>query len=211
MNEQSSFDPDDEEWTEGVRLIREARRKSRGYAEYWEWSIDRSRVELHAACLLRNFLVAAGEKASGALTPVRPDPPDVLLETVDGRRTGIEVTELVDPVAVERHHYRKERGEPPVLDFAKWTQTTIAEALSRMIGGKDYKLRNASDRFDELLLAIITDDPAIDEWLARAAVSQCRPTVQHIDRAFLVMSYHPQNDKSEYPDGCLVLPVEVRG
>jgi hypothetical protein len=63
MNEQASFDPDDEEWTEVVRLIREARQKSRGYAEYWEWSIDRSRVELDAACVLRNFLVAAGEKA----------------------------------------------------------------------------------------------------------------------------------------------------
>lgn len=63
MNEQTSFDPDDEEWTEGVRLIREARRKSRGYAEYWEWS-NRSRVELRAASVLRNFLMAAGDRPS---------------------------------------------------------------------------------------------------------------------------------------------------
>jgi len=190
--------------------MREARQKSRGYAEYWEWLIDPSRAELHAACVLRNFLVAAGEKASGPLNLVRPDPPDVMVESLDGRRIGIEVTELVDGDTIKRHRYRKKRGEPPAFDFAVWTPGRIAEALFALIGTKDHKLRNASDRFDELLVAIVTDEPAIDQWIARAGVSQCRPTVRHIDRAFLVISYHPDNNVSVYPDRCLVLPIELR-
>src|SRR5215510_14071475 len=209
-DDKASFDPDDEEWAEAVRVLREARQRSRGYAEYWEWLIDRSRAELDAGCVLRNFLVAAGEKVSGRLTVVRPDPPDVLLETVNGRRIGIEVTELVDRHAIKRHLDRKKRGEPIAFDFAAWTPVRMAEALSGLVSTKDHKLRNASDQFDELLVAIVTDEPAIDESIARAAVWLCRPTVQHINRAFLVMSYHPENDKSVYPDGCLVLPVEVR-
>src|SRR5262245_38864124 len=209
-DDKASFDPDDEEWAEAVRVLREARQRSRGYAEYWEWLIDRWRAELDAGCVLRNFLVAAGEKVSGRLTVVRPDPPDVLLETVNGRRIGIEVTELVDRHAIKRHLDRKKRGEPIAFDFAAWTPVRMAEALSGLVSTKDHKLRNASDQFDELLVAIVTDEPAIDESIARAAVWLCRPTVQHINRAFLVMSYHPENDKSVYPDGCLVLPVEVR-
>jgi len=85
-----------------VRSIREARRISRGYAEYWEWAPGRSRAELDAARVLHKFLVATGEMVSGSLTVVWPDPPDVLLETVNGRRVRIEVTELLDPGAVSR-------------------------------------------------------------------------------------------------------------
>jgi len=102
VNEEAPFDADNEDWAETVRSIREARRRSRGYAEYWEWVPDRSRAELDAARVLHKFLVAAGEMVSGSLTVLRPDPPDVLLETVDGRRVGIEVTELLDPDAVKR-------------------------------------------------------------------------------------------------------------
>src|SRR5262245_59519791 len=147
---------------------------------------------------------------SGSLTSVRPDPPDVLLETVNGRRIGIEVTELVDPDAVKRHRYRKGRGDPPAYDFAQWTPTKVAKTLSQIIGIKDRKLQKVAGGFDECFLAVVTDEPAIDDWLSRDAVSRCWSTVQHIDRAFLVMSYHPATDVGAYPDQCLVLPLELR-
>jgi hypothetical protein len=63
-------------------------------------------AELHAARVLHKFLVAAGKMVSGSLTSLtklQADRPDVLLETVNGRRIGIEVTELLDPDAVKRH------------------------------------------------------------------------------------------------------------
>ena len=92
-----------------------------------------------------------------------PDPPDVLLETVNGRRVGIEVTELLDPDAVKRHSDRKKRGDPPAFDTAQWTPTRMAETLSQIIGVKDHKLRKVASGFDECFLAIVTDEPGIDE------------------------------------------------
>jgi hypothetical protein len=47
-----TFDTDDPDWNEIMSLIREASAKSRGYAEYWEWRIDRSLTEEHAAHVL---------------------------------------------------------------------------------------------------------------------------------------------------------------
>jgi hypothetical protein len=210
VNEEAPFDEDDEEWAESVRRLREARRRSRGYAEYWEWVPDRSRAELEAARVLHKFLVTAGEMVSGSLTVVRPDPPDVLLETVNGRRVGIEVTELLDRDAVKRHSDRRKRGDPPAFDTAQWTPTKMAKMLSQIVEAKDHKLRKVASRFDECFLAIVTDEPGIDEWLSRDAVSRCWLTVQHIHRAFLVMSYHPATNVDLYPDQCLVLPLQLR-
>src|SRR5262245_50358186 len=79
----------------------------------------------------------------------------------------------------------------PPSDTAQWTPTRMAETLSQIIRVKDYKLRKVASGFDECFLAIVTDEPGIDEWLSRDAVSRCWSTVQHIHRAFLVMSYHP--------------------
>jgi hypothetical protein len=214
VNEEAPFDADDEEWAESVRWLREAHQRSRGYAPYWEWVPDRSMAELHAARVLHKFLVAAGKMVSGSLTSLtklQADPPDVLLETVNGRRVGIEVTELLDPDAVKRHSYRKKRGDPPAYDSAPWTPTSMAKALSGIIGVKDHKLRKVASGFDECFLAIVTDEPGIDEWLSRDAVSRCWSTVQHIHRAFLVMSYHTATNVDVYPDQCLVLPLQLRG
>jgi hypothetical protein len=171
---------------------------------------DRWVAESHAARVLHKFLVTAGEMVSGLLIIVRPDPPDVLLETANSRRVGIEVTELLDPDAVKRHSDRKKRGDPPAFDTAQWTPTKMAKMLSQIVEAKDHKLRKVASRFDECFLAIVTDEPGIDKWLSRDAVSRCWLTVQHIHRAFLVMSYHPATNVDVYPDRCLVLPLQLR-
>jgi hypothetical protein len=88
-----------------MSLIREASAKSRGYAEYWEWRIDRSLTEEHAAHVLANFLTQKSELPRGTVALFRPDPPDVLLTGEDGSRIGIEVTELVDGKMAEHHRH----------------------------------------------------------------------------------------------------------
>lgn len=191
------------------RLMSEARAQSRGYATYWEWPIDRPRAELQAATVLRNFLVAAGEAARGHLRRFTPDPPDVLLVTIEGMRIGIEVTELVDSEAVARHRHRKKFGQEGVYDWAQWTSSTVAKGLERTIAVKERKLAKVRDKFDELFLAIICDEPMIDEAGAREAIELCRPTAELIRRAFLLLSYHPQANAALYPDGCPVLPLRL--
>ena len=205
----SQVDPDEPDWSEVVRVMREARAKSRGYADYWEWAIDRPRAELRAAEVLQNFLVISGEQTSGQLLNVSRDPPDVLLTTIGGRRIGIEVTELVDSDAVKRHRHRKKRNESIEYDWAEWTPTSIATELSRLVDVKDGKLAKAIRSYDELLLAIVTDEGMIDETIAREAVALCRPVARHIRRAFLLVSYQPQSNVAVYPDSCPVLPVSL--
>lgn len=202
------FDPDDEEWAETLRLLRKELEKRRGYADFWSWSLDRRRAEERAAEVLYNYLVRAADLPTGSLTAVSDDPPDVVLNA-DDLCIGIEVTELVDGDVVARHRERRKRGEPPTLDFAEWTPDRIAKTLASIIAAKDHKLRKAAPRYAETLLAIITDD-LIDEKMAEAGVARCRSLLpKNIDRAFLILSYHPSTDARIYPDRCLVLPIAL--
>src|SRR5262249_36521959 len=125
--------------------------------EQWDRSIDggvtcRPRAS-QVPCRRRK--IVSGSLTS--LTKLQADPPDVLLETVNGGRVGIEVTELLDPDAAKRHSYRKKRGDPPAYDSAPWTPTKMAKTLSGIIGVKDHKLGKVAGGFDECFLAIVTD------------------------------------------------------
>jgi hypothetical protein len=70
-----TFDTDDPDWNEIISLVREASAKSRGYADYWEWRIDRTLAEVHAARVLVHFLTKRDELVSGVLASWKPDRP----------------------------------------------------------------------------------------------------------------------------------------
>ena len=192
-----------------MRLMRESRAKARGYADYWDWRLDRQRSEMEAAEVLQRFLVLHGEQMSGSLQNVHSDPPDVLLITDDGRRIGIEVTELVDSDAVRRHRVRVDRGEAIVYDWANWTPNSIAREIHRLAEVKDGKLAKAECVVDEWQLAIVTDEGMIDESTARKAVDRCRIQVTHIGRAFFLLGYNPRANVAIYPDQCAVLQIPL--
>ena len=204
------INPDEPEWAHLVQFMREVRAKARGYADYWDWRIDRGRTEKQAAEVLQNFLLRNGEQVSGSLRNISDDPPDIELITKDGRRIGIEVTELVDREAVRRHHNFKQRGEETGYDWADWTPFTVAREICHLVSLKDSKLANATRDFDELLVAIVTDEGMIDEACAQQAAALCEPTAKFIGRAYFLLSYMPQTDLDIYPDGCPVLPIAVK-
>ena len=54
-------------------LMREAMKKSRGYASYWEWKPDKRRPELQAAKVLARFLWPGQDYSISSITN---DPPD---------------------------------------------------------------------------------------------------------------------------------------
>jgi hypothetical protein len=74
--------------------------------------------------------------------------------------------------AIKRPSDRKKRGDPPT---AEWTPTKMAKMLPQLVEAKDHKLRNVASSFDECFLAIVTDEPGIDEWLSRDAAEETRP------------------------------------
>ena len=202
-------DPDWPDWAEIVQLMRDARAAERGYANYWHWPLDRRVAEREVVRVLREYLVQSGERVDGQISSVSPDPPDALLKTKSWRCLGIEVTELVDPTVVARHRYRKQHHLPVAYDWAEWSREAAADALSRLVAIKDRKLAKATANYDELMLAIFTDEPVFDENFARAVVATARCTSKIIGRAFLLVSYQPGTDQRIYPDGCPVLPIEL--
>lgn len=191
--------------------MREAAAKKRGYADSWEWPADRKLAELEVVRTLADYLAFAEGASWKSATSVSDDPPDALLISVDGRRFGVEVTELVDPDTVKRHRHRLKTGEGSPYDWADWTADLAASRIAELVEAKDQKLAAAREHYHELFVAIMTDEPAITLELAQLAVGLGRPRVDNIDRAFLLLSYHPAVDAGAYPGGHAVLPINLDG
>lgn len=205
----NAFDPDDPDHSEVMRLIREAIAKRRGYADFFDWPPAPRLAERGVAQHVCNFLVNRGDIQAGQVSLVDKDPPDVLCVTGDGLRIGIEVTELVNSEVVARARFLKEQGQEFIGLLANWTSDTIAQELADRIRVKDGKLARAHGAYDKLLLAVYTDEPMIDEALARPAVAKRTFSAESISSAFFVLSYHPRADKTVFPDGYPILPISI--
>jgi hypothetical protein len=130
-----------DEDAEILRLMREAIHKSRGYASYWEWKLDKQQPELHAARVLSRFLFRDQDYSVSSVTN---DPPDAVVQ-LGTRRYGIEVTEIVDQKAVERASKRKKQGLPVEYDWANWNSEPY-EALEQGLVTKDKKTGGACSK-----------------------------------------------------------------
>jgi len=208
------MEDDDLDLEEVGRLLREAVRKSRGYATWWEYAPKRSLEEHGAAQTLLRYL--ARESMSGKLILPDRDPPDLVLEREDGGRIGIEVTELVDEAVVERFRYlskNRDRQPTPGLAFgesAEWPEERISDKLDEILFKKDRKLLNIRQNFDAIVLAITTDEPEIDEPKASRVISAYQGSADSIDRAFLMLGYDPRADKEIFPDGCPIFEISLQ-
>ena len=138
----------------------------------------------------------------------------MLLSTPGGRKIGIEVTELIDEKAMRAFARQKSAssirddfgGGPPWVD---WSVEKITNGVLKAIAAKDQKLAKVAGDYNELFVAIVTDESGVYEEIARKAASLCNTAVSVVTRAFLILSYHPQADTNLYPDGCVVLPIKL--
>jgi hypothetical protein len=188
-----------------LSLMRVAMEKSRGYASYWEWKLDKRQPELHAAQVLARFLFPDMEHS---LSSIVNDPPDAVIK-LGGRRYGIEVTEIVDRQTVERAARAKSLGFSVEYDWGDWNRDRLFLALSNGILAKDQKLAKAAHHYEELLLAFVTDEPMIYPELVTSVLRTLRIETQNIDRAFVILSYHPAADPSMFPDRCPIFEIPI--
>ena len=195
-----------DEDAESLRLMREAIHKSRGYASYWEWKLDKQQPELHAARLLSRFLFRDQDYSVSSVTD---DPPDAVVQ-LGTRRCGIEVMEIVDRQAVERASKRKRQDLPVEYDWANWNSDRLYEALEQGLVTKARKLAVHAQNYDELLLAFVTDEGMIDSRLAAAVAGRIHSDTRYIDRAFVILSYEPNADELMFPDRCPIFELEIK-
>ena len=180
-----------------VALMREARAKSRGYADYFLWAIDRDMEEWGVVTSLAESLRLDGSLFFEKLRRRgRPnDPPDCEAVDASGRRLAIEVTELVDSEAIRAY----KRGK--IYDWAEWGQDKFLLNLAKCLAAKD-------ERFNALkggpydagyVVVVHTDEPLLSYEVVKSFLKEHSfPPCRHVSRAFLVLSWDPREDRCPY-------------
>jgi len=179
--------PSEINWYE---LAQEWAANVRAHAGYFSWELDRSIAE---SGVLDDFQTSLKRTAALFFTQARHrgqgnDPPDC--EAIDdaGRRIGIELTELVDPVSAAaaraRSHY----------DWKDW-RLTLIPYLDRRIRKKDKPKRVHGGPYSKYVLVIYTDEPWLElDHIRRTLAAHEFPPTSLISRAYLLMSYWPPEE-----------------
>jgi hypothetical protein len=186
-----------EEDKELLEIIREARNKARGYADFFGWGADRDIEEWGVVTSLAESLKADGITLFTSLKRRgRPnDPPDCEALDSDGNRVAIEVTELVDGKAIQAYKAGK------IYEWADWDQDKFTLSLEALISRKD-------SRFNELkgapyeggyFIVVFTDEPMLNRTAVESFLRECNiKKPENITRAFLLVSYDPSIKKCPY-------------
>jgi hypothetical protein len=183
--------PPDDEYDD---LIAGLKSKAR-YAGSFEWP-DRNIKEWGVVDILANSLESEGKlfflnhiaRAQGN------DPPDCEASDSNGERIAIEVTELVDGDAIRR----TKNGEYVWLEWGK--EKFLGELASRIIK-KDTNNQKEAPYPGGYIVIVHTDEPFLHRETVRSYLEgHFFEKTSHIDRAFLLLSYHPEVDrKGNYP------------
>lgn len=177
----------DEDWKDIAVLIRNAAKKSRGYAGFFEWP-NRDQKELGIALRLFEGLEAreglryrqARARGSGN------DPPDVEVLDSAGQLIGIEVTELVDSDAIKSYKAGNH------WDWAEWDEQKFAQHLEARVRAKDNPSEVKGGTYAEYWLLVHCDEPELSIAEVRkhmASIPFFATTL--ITTGFLLLSYHP--------------------
>ncbi len=189
--------PEDEK--EIAALMRAARAKSRGYADFFGWAIDRDLEEWVATTFLCESLQANGELFFSDLKRRGRgnDPPDLEAKDVNGKRIAIEVTELVDGRAIRAY----KRGD--VYVFADWSKDGFISSLAERIAEKGKRYAKLKDGPYEggYVVIVYTDEPMLRVDTVKTFLdghSFSRPN--GVTRAFLLLSYDPDTGSCPHVD-----------
>jgi hypothetical protein len=174
--------------------IKEALAKRRGYADFFGWD-DKQVAERGIVSQLLEEIVdePAGPFRDLVSRGVGADPPDCEMRDMDGRRIGIEVTELVDEDAI-----RRSKRDSRFL-MAGWDQATLIARLEARIRQKDAPKVVHGGPYDEYWLLLHTDEgvltfEAVSGWLAGFEL----PKRSLLTRVYLLFSYSPGLKKYPY-------------
>lgn len=193
----SVMTPEDER--EIAALMRAAREKSRGYADFFGWAIDRDYEEWGATIALCESLERNGELffSDLKLRGRGNDPPDCEAVDVNGKRVAIEATELVDGRAIQAY----KRGD--VYEWADWSKDGLISSLAERIAekGKRYGKLKDGPYDGGYVILIYTDEPMLPiETVKKFLDGHTFPRPDGVTRAFLLVSYDPRTKSYPYVD-----------
>ena len=182
-----------------VALMRAANAKSRDYADFFSWATDRDVEEWGVVTELGSALAGHGELFFSELKQRGRgnDPPDCEAVDSSGKRIAIEVTELVDGRAIQRHK------SGAVYEFADWTKDGLVSSLAERIAEKGRRYANLKEGpYDGgYVIVIFTDEPMLPiETVKTFLGGHAFRRPDGVTRAFLLLSYDPRTKAYPYVD-----------
>ena len=188
------------DWAHIGRLIRDAAARDRGYASFFDWP-DRDQKEVGVVLSLFETLLAkeglhySNLRARGQGN----DPPDCEAATPDGRRIGIEVTELVDPQGIKSAKAGRR------YDWATWDKAKLESYILARISTKDDVVNLKGGPYNHYWVVIHCDEPELSHDRVRALLGDWTgTTTKLLEEAFLLFSYDPGHQICPY----IRLPVK---
>jgi hypothetical protein len=127
------------------------------------------------------------------------DPPDCEAKNTEDQRIAIEVTELVDGLAI--HQHKKALAERRPTDWAEWNREKFLSLLVARLEEKDkrFPYLKGTPFPGGYVVIVHTDEPGLSrEAVAGYLSERFVLKVQHITRAFLLLSYDPSVEMCPY-------------
>lgn len=187
-------------------------KEHRRYAAFFEGE-NKQLKERGVADLLIDFLKTRGERFILPPAVVASDPPDVeVYQSKLQIRVGIEVTEIVSEEHVKiaaGTKYAELQREPCVK---QWTEESLVREIQTRFLSKLRKWRKSERQaeYDQFVIVFHTDETTITPDLAEHSALSIRLHGDGlINRAFLLLSYNPNVDRSEFPSGYPVYELTV--
>jgi hypothetical protein len=176
-----------------ARRLRDALRMRRGYADFFGWPAR----EVAEWGVVKEFGQSAVNEPGAPFRHLRArgqrcGRPDCEAVDTDGRRLGIEVTELVDASAIVQA-----RTDGSCLE-AEWDRAKFLAEVASRLSAKDQKTLKGGP-YDEYIVLIHSDEPSlpidvVEEWLAGHRFRK----PEQIHRAYLLLSYDPRRNGCPY-------------
>lgn len=148
---------DEESLAAEFRKLRNSKsRLARKHASFFEAGRDYQCImELEVARELADSLVASGSMEIEEVTP-GDDPPDCIFILADGRKFAVEVTELVNRVAIEAHvknNYSVYRQE-----LFDWDQNSTRDRIMERLAAKSKSAIKYHADHDQSIVLMYTDE-----------------------------------------------------
>jgi hypothetical protein len=185
---------DDSEYRDRLgRQLIDAAKKSRGYADFWEWPDQHAKE----ASIMEDFLGARnkmGLQRYAKVEQLKNDPPDFVATDIEGCKIAIELTELVSEKAIRANLRAK---EPKNSVWQDWTQEDVVAAVEKRLQDKDSK-KYLGGPYNEIHVVLHVDEPLVPRqeyvpFLGTVTLAARR----QISSAFVLFSFDPATDS--YP------------
>jgi hypothetical protein len=185
---------------EVLSLLRKSRERARGYADFFLWAADRDLEEWGVVVSLAESLDLKGDLFfSGIASRGRPnDPPDCEAKDAKGERIALEVTELVDGIAI--HKYKKAVAQERPAEWADWNREKFLSLLCERLKEKDEKFSSlkGAPYPGGYVVIVHTDEPELGRNVVAEYLRNFAAKTRYVTRAFVLLSYDPAVEMCPY-------------